>query len=187
MRTQRVRTAAALVRAIEWLNERLGRLVSWLVLLLVLNTFAVAVLRYGFSRGWVWLQETYVWMHAIVFLAAAGYTFLHDGHVRIDIFYGSASLRTRAWVNLLGTCLILFPMLAVVTWACLPYVQLSWSRWETSQEAGGLPGLFILKSFLLVFVVSLGLQGVALTLRSLLVLNGHPEWGPQRPGSEPEV
>jgi hypothetical protein len=55
----------AVVRSIEGLNERIGRAVSWLAVLLVLNTCLVAVLRYGFSRGWVWLQESYVWMHAI--------------------------------------------------------------------------------------------------------------------------
>ena len=178
---------AAVVKAIELLNEQLGRLVSWLVLFLVLNTFSVAVLRYGFSRGWVWLQETYVWMHAMVFLGAAGYTLLHDGHVRIDVLYGGASVRARAWINVFGTLFILAPMLTVVAWAAYPYVQLSWERFEGSQEAGGLPGLFLLKSFLLVFVVSLGLQGLALLLRSLMVLAGHAEWDPGRPQNEPEI
>lgn len=179
-------TAAAVVRGIEWLNEWVGRLVSWLVLLLVLNTFAVAVLRYGFGRGWVWLQETYVWMHAIVFLGAAGYTLLHDGHVRIDVIYGTASLRTKAWINLLGTLFVLVPMLVVIAATSYPYVELSWQRFEGSQEAGGLPGLFLLKSFLLVFVVSVGLQGVALVMRSAMVLAGYPEWDPSRPIGEPE-
>lgn len=171
-------TLGAVVRAIDWLNERVGRIVSWLVLLLVLNTFFVAVLRYGFSRGWVWLQEMYVWMHAIVFLGAAGYAFLHDGHVRIDVIYGRLSLRAKAWVNLLGSVFILLPMLAAIAWASLPYIRLSWHRLEGSQEAGGLPGLFLLKSFILVFVVLLGLQGLALLLRSVMVLAGHPEWAP---------
>lgn len=182
-----MKALAAVVRTIEWINERIGQLVSWLVLLLVLNTFAVAVLRYGFSRGWVWLQETYVWMHAIVFLGAAGYTLLHDGHVRIDVLYGTVGVRTKAWINLLGVLFILTPMLAVVASTSYPYVALSWERFESSQEAGGLPGLFLLKSFLLVFVASVGLQGVALLLRSLMVLAGHPEWDPSQPQSEPEV
>lgn len=182
-----MKTIAATVRSIDWLNERIGWVVSWLVLLLVLNTFSVAVLRYGFSRGWVWLQESYVWMHAVVFLAAAGYTFLHDGHVRIDVVYGSVSLRAKAWINLLGTVFLLAPMLAAITLASFSYVQLSWERLEGSQEAGGLPGLFLLKSFILVFVASVGLQGVALLLRSVLVLAGHPEWHPARLREEPEV
>lgn len=162
----------AIARAIDWLNERIGRAVSWLVLLLVLNTFLVAVLRYGFSVGWVALQESYVWMHAIVFMVAAGYTLLHDGHVRIDIFYRVVSLKTRAWINLLGVIFLLLPSLGLIWWASYSYVALSWSRLETSQEAGGLQGLFLLKTCILIFVVLLGLQGLALAIRSILVLTG---------------
>ncbi|MCL4768042.1 MAG: TRAP transporter small permease subunit [Hyphomicrobiaceae bacterium] len=169
---------AAIIRAIEALNERIGRTVSWLAIILVFNTFLVAVLRYGFSRGWVWLQEMYVWMHAIIFLVVAGYTLLHEGHVRIDIFYGSASLRGKAWVNALGTVFLLWPTLIVIAWVAWPYVHLSWTRLESSQEAGGLPGLFLLKSCMLAFVVLVGLQGLALFMRSAMVLLGHPEWDP---------
>lgn len=173
---------AGVVRAIDRLNEHIGRVISWLAIVLVFNTFLVAVLRYGFSRGWVWLQETYIWMHAIIFLGAAGYTLLHEGHVRIDVFYGPASIRTKAWINLFGVLLFLFPSLIVICRVAFPYVALSWSRLEASQEAGGLPGLFVLKSFMLVFVVLLGLQGLALLLRSIAVLRGHAEWDPHSRG-----
>lgn len=164
-----------IARAIDWLNEWVGRVVSWLVFLLVFNTFLVAVLRYGFSKGWVWMQESYVWMHAIVFMAASGYTLLHDGHVRIDIFYRIVSLKTRAWVNLLGVLFLLLPTLGVIWWASYSYVMLSWTRLETSPEAGGLHGLFLLKTCILIFVVLLGLQGLALALRSILVLTGRSD------------
>ena len=107
----------ATVRYIDALNEYAGRAVSWLVILMVFTTFGVAVLRYGFSVGWVWLQESYVWMHGIIFMVAAGYTLLHDGHVRIDIVYRAVRARTRAWINLLGVVFLLLPTLAVVWWA----------------------------------------------------------------------
>ena len=174
-----------IVRLIELLNERVGRAVSWLVVLMVFTTFLVAVLRYGFSLGWVWLQESYVWMHGIIFMVAAGYTLLHDGHVRIDLIYGAVSAKTKAWINLLGVLLLLLPMLAAVWWAAYPYVLLSWQRLETSREAGGLPGLFLWKTTLLIFVVLLGLQGIALAIRSLMVLRGLPEWDPEVPDEEP--
>ena len=86
----------AVVSAIDRLDERVGRAVSWLVIAMVFTTFTVAVLRYGFNVGWVWMQESYVWMHGIIFMVAAGYTFLHDGHVRIDIVYTSLNIRGRA-------------------------------------------------------------------------------------------
>lgn len=173
------------IRTIEQINETVGRTVSWLTLLMVFTTCLVAVLRYGFNIGFVWLQELYIWMHAAVFLLASGYTLLHDGHVRIDLIYGTANLKTKAWINIGGTIFFLFPMLALIFWVALPYVQLSWSRLETSQEAGGLQGLFLLKSCILLFVVFLALQGIALVLRSILVLRGNPEWSPDNPAAEP--
>jgi len=171
--------------AIERINETVGRSVSWLTVLMVFLTCLVAVLRYGFSIGFVWMQELYIWMHAMVFLLASAYTLLHDGHVRIDLIYGPASLKFKAWLNIAGTLFFLFPMLGLIFWVALPYVHLSWTRLETSQEAGGLQGLFLLKSCMILFVVLLALQGLALILRSILVLKGHAEWSPDNPGVEP--
>lgn len=167
-----------IVRAIEGLNEHVGRAVSWLSLTLVLTTFAVAVLRYGFSLGWVWLQELYVWMHGAIIMMAAGYTLLHDGHVRVDIIYRAVSKRAKAWINIVGTLFFLFPTLLVVAWVTTPYVLLSWERWETSREAGGMVGLFLLKTTMIGFFLLLGLQGIALLLRSILVLQGRLDWEP---------
>lgn len=170
--------AGRVVRAIEGLNDAIGRAVSWLAISLVFTTCTVAILRYGFSMGWVWMQELYIWMHAVIFLVASGYTLLHEGHVRIDVFYGPAGLRAKAWVNIIGTLLFLFPMLALIGYMGFGYVALSWSRLESSQEAGGLPGLFLLKSCMLAFVVLLALQGIVLILRSVMVLRGNAEWDP---------
>ena len=166
------RVLASLVRGIDWLNEWTGRATSWLVLMMVLTTFLVAVLRYGFGIGWVWMQETYVWMHGAIIMVAAGYTLLHDGHVRVDIFYRAARARTKAWVDLIGTIVFLVPTIAMVSWVTWPYVLLSWHRLESSREAGGMPGLFVWKTTMLLFCVLLLLQGIALALRSLFVLTG---------------
>tara|TARA_R110002072_G_scaffold1162_2_gene9626 strand:- start:7502 stop:8059 length:558 start_codon:yes stop_codon:yes gene_type:complete len=164
---------AGVVRTIDRLNERIGNAVSWVSLAVVLTTFAVATLRYGFGLGWVWLQEVYVWMHGTVFTVCAAYTLLHDGHVRVDIFYRTASDRFRAWVNLLGAVFLLTPMIGVIWWAAWPYVVLSWSRLEQSSEAGGLHGLFLFKTAMLVFCVLLGLQGLSLVIRSSRILFRH--------------
>ena len=81
----------------DGLNEGLGRLVSWLSLLMVLVTFLVVVLRYAFDLGWIWLQESVTFMHATLFLVGAAYTLKHQGHVRVDIFFRRFPARTRAW------------------------------------------------------------------------------------------
>jgi len=172
------------VHTIDRLNERLGRAVAWLTLAMVLTTCFVVVARYGFSWGRIWIQESAVWLHGMVFMLGAGYTLRHNGHVRVDIFYRPGSARFKAWVDLLGTLFLLLPVVAMVLWFSWPYVMESWAKLEASREAGGLPGLFLLKSVLVVFCVSLLAQGASLALRSLLVLLGHPEFLPEEPETE---
>ncbi|MGF1639349.1 MAG: TRAP transporter small permease subunit [Rhodospirillales bacterium] len=173
---------AVLVRLIDRVNDALGRGIAWLTLAMVLIAFGVVVLRYVFSVGFVWMQESYVWLHGVVFMAGAGYTLLNDGHVRVDIFYRAKSARYKAWVDLVGTIALLLPVVVLIWVVAWPYVLASWERLEQSREAGGLPGLFLLKSVILGFCVTLGLQGVALAGRSVLVLAGRREFAERHGG-----
>ena len=111
-----MKVLAELVRVIDHLNDTIGRVVAWLTLAMVLVTFSVVVFRYVFSLGWVWMQESYVWLHGIIFMLGAGYTLLHNGHVRVDIFYRPKSDEKKAWVDLLGVIFLLHP---VITFAFL--------------------------------------------------------------------
>ncbi len=165
----------AFARIVDRINEGVGRAVSWLTLTMVLVTFTVAVMRYGFNWGLVWVQEIYVWMHGIVFMLGAGYTLLHNGHVRVDVFYRPAGIRYKAWVDLLGSLFLLLPLVLVVLYESWPYVAESWSKLEESREAGGMPGLFLLKSVILLFAVLVGLQGLSLAAKALLALRGRTE------------
>ncbi|HEX9789360.1 MAG TPA: TRAP transporter small permease subunit [Kiloniellales bacterium] len=154
----------------------IGRGIAWLTLVMVLTAFAVVILRYVFSVGWVGLQESFVWMHGVVFMVGAGYTLLHNGHVRVDIFYRPASIRYKALIDILGVCLLLLPMVVLVFLVGFDYVNSSWSMFESSREAGGLPGLYLLKTVILVFCVLTAVQGLSLAARSLLILLGHREF-----------
>lgn len=171
-----MRGLVAFIKLVDALNERIGQGVAWMTLLMVLITFVVVVLRYVYAIGWVWLQESYVWLHGMVFMFGAGYTLLHNGHVRVDIFYRPNDAQYKAWVDLVGSILLILPLIVVVFSVSLDYVATSWASLEESREAGGLPGLFLLKSVLLVFCVLMGLQGLSLAGRSLLVLTGHREF-----------
>ena len=93
---------ARAVSAIDWINRCVGRVVAWLTLATVLICGAVVLLRYSAGIGLVWLQELYVWTHAMTFLLAAGFAYLLNAHVRVDIFYARLSARGKAWVDLLG-------------------------------------------------------------------------------------
>tara|TARA_R110000796_G_scaffold88559_3_gene190810 strand:+ start:20326 stop:20871 length:546 start_codon:yes stop_codon:yes gene_type:complete len=171
-----VRFLGNFVRAIDGLNDLIGRGVAWLVIPMVVITFLVATLRYGFAVGWVSMQESYMWLYGIMFMVGAGYTLLHGGHVRVDVIYRPASARYKAWVDLFGSLFLLMPVIIMILMYSYPYVVTSWHRLEGSHETGGLPGLFLYKSVILVFCVLMLLQGLSLAARSVLVLAGHKEF-----------
>ena len=157
---------------LELFSEWTGRIVAWLTLPMVVLTFVVVVLRYAFDLGWIWMQESIVWMHAAVFMLAAAYTLRRDEHVRVDIFYRKLDARRRAIVDALGTVVLLLPMMIFLIVVSLDYVTTSWSIREGSREAGGLPYPFVplLKSIIPVTALLLALQGVARLIGSIGVL-----------------
>jgi TRAP-type mannitol/chloroaromatic compound transport system permease small subunit len=169
-----VKSIQGLARAIDRLNEAIGVHVAWLTLVLVLVEFTVVLMRYVFGIGSVKMQESIVYMHATVFMVAAGYTLLHNGHVRCDIFYAAATPRRQALIDLIGVAIFLLPTCALIGWMAWPYVAQAWSVLEGSQEGSlGIPGVFLLKSVILVFAGLVALQGIALALHSLLRLVGY--------------
>ena len=163
------------VSFLDNIAEKVGRTIAWLTLLMVIIQFGVVVLRYLFNIGWIAMQESILYMHALVFMLGAAYTLKHDGHVRVDIFYHKMSRRGKAWVNVLGTLLLLLPVCLFIFTYSWDYVASSWELLESSREAGGLPGLFILKTSLLAIAFFLGLQSISLILKSLLILLGASE------------
>lgn len=143
---------------------------AWLTLGMVLVQFMIVVLRYVFGIGIIALQESVIWMHAIVFMLAAGYTLGADGHVRVDIFYRTAAPRIKAAIDLAGVVLFLWPVSAIIAWMGWPFVVFSWRIMESSPETSGLPALYLLKSVIVVMPILLILQGMALAIRSLIVM-----------------
>jgi TRAP-type mannitol/chloroaromatic compound transport system permease small subunit len=162
----------ALARLCDRTNEAIGRYISWLTLAMVVVTFLIVILRYLFNLGWIGVQESVTYMHAFVFMLGAAYTLKHDGHVRVDIFYMKASKRTRAWVDLLGSLILLMPMMAFLFAISWDYVAVSWSLLEESPETGGLHGVYLLKSSMLALGGLMFLQGVALAIHNALFLMG---------------
>jgi len=156
------------------LTGRVGRAVSWLTLLMVLLTFGIVLLRYGMNQGWIWLQESVTYLHALVFMTAAAWTFQTDDHVRVDIFYRDRSSRHKAWVNLLGTLIFLLPFsifLIVIGW---DYVAASWATKEGSREAGGLPLVYLLKSLILIMPALLLIQSFSVVRTCIFTLRSDP-------------
>ncbi len=159
-----------IIKTIDYINDVTGRSIAWLTLAMVLITFLVVLLRYAFNLGWIAMQESVVYLHAVVFMLGAGYTLKQNKHVRVDIFYDKMNARAKAWVDLSGALLLLIPFCLFVIYISWNYVSLSWSLLEGSREAGGLPAVFLLKSTIPIMAGLLLLQGVSQALRSVLVL-----------------
>lgn len=168
-----------IVRWIDALNERIGRVVGWLVLLMVLIGAYNAVARY--LGRWVGLNlssnaylEAQWYLFSLVFLLGAAYTLKHDDHVRVDVLYGRLSRRARAWIDLVGTLVFLLPFSVFCLWVSWPSVRNSWAVQEGSPDPGGLPR-YPLKTMILVAFALLLLQGIAEAVRHAWVLSGRDE------------
>lgn len=136
---------------------------------MVVVTFLIVIMRYIFDSGFIWLQESLVWMHGVVFMLGAAYTLQMEEHVRVDIFYRDMSEQRRAWVNFLGIILFVWPLCVFFIVTALSYAGASWSLHEVSLNAGGLPypAIPLLKTVLIIMPVAVALQGLSLLLRSL--------------------
>ncbi len=167
---------------LAWLDgftEVVGRSIAWLVILMMAVQFAIVLMRYVFNVHSTVLQEGVMFMHAMVFMLGAAWTLRHDGHVRVDIFYRKLSARSRAWIDLLGTLLLLFPVALFITISSFGYVKSSWAILERSPDSG-VPSVFLLKSLILLMMALLMLQGLAQIIRQILILRG------KAPGNTPD-
>jgi TRAP-type mannitol/chloroaromatic compound transport system permease small subunit len=156
---------------IDSLNNFLCRLVSGFTLLMVLITFLIVVLRYGFNLGWIAMQESVMYLHAMVFLLGAAHTLRVNEHVRVDIFYRRFSPKKQVKVDIFGGLLLLMPVNIFIFMVSFEYVMRSWRVMETSQEAGGMPAVFLLKTLILIFPLTMLLQGIAEVVRNVARLS----------------
>ena len=152
------------------INRYTGYLCAFLVVLMTVNVFIVVFLRYLFGISFIWLQETYVWMHAYIFMAGAGFTYLNDAHVRIDIIYRSSSKVYKAIVDLVGNFFLLMPFLYIIWSYSFPFVYKSFKINEVSREAGGLPMLFLLKAAILIFAFLLFIQALSKLINNFIII-----------------
>ena len=170
----------ALSRAIDVLNERVGRLVLWLVLATALISAGNAAIRYAFgmsSNAWLEIQW---YLFAAIFLLGAAYTHKHNGHVRIDVIYGHLSARAQAWIDIAGTLLFLLPLCGLLVMLSWPALAESYLRHELSPDAGGLLRWPVRLLTPLGFAL-LTLQGISELIKRAAFLAGHTAPVAERP------
>ena len=167
-----LRVASGIDRFSEWT----GRVVYWLTLAMVLVGAYNALVRYLDRFTGIGLSSnTYIelqwYMFSLVFLLGAAFTLKHDAHVRVDVLYGRLSRRGRAWIDLVGTLLLLVPFCLFVLWTSWPTVYNSWAILEVSPDPGGLPR-YPIKTVIPVAFFLLLVQGVSVIIRQIAILRG---------------
>ena len=161
----------ALSRAIDALNDRLGRVAEICVVLACVISAANAMVRYAFdisSNAWLEIQW---YLFAVMVLLGASFTLRMNEHVRVDIVYTHLSERGKEWLDLLGTVVFLLPSMLVLAWFAWPFFMQSWSIQEMSMNAGGLIR-WPVKILLPVGFVLIALQGVSEIIKRAAALHG---------------
>ncbi|HET6223603.1 MAG TPA: TRAP transporter small permease subunit [Dongiaceae bacterium] len=166
-----MRLLLGLSRLIDRLNDWIGKIVAWCVLIAVLISAGNAVIRYSLNESSnAWLEWQW-YLFSAVFLLCAGYTLLRNEHVRIDVISGQLSPRTRAWIDVIGSLLFLLPMAVIIGWLSWPMVVDSYMRHEISGDAGGLLR-WPVKLLMPIGFALLALQGVSELIKRIAYLCG---------------
>ena len=171
-------------KAVEGVSVRVGEAAAWLYPVLVVVLIVNVALRYGLGRGFIELEELQWHLYAAGFLLAYAYASVRDDHVRVDLLHARFSPRAKAWVELLGSLLLLLPFAAVTAWSAWDFVAESWAMGESSSMPSGLPARWIIKFVLFFSLCLLGAQALATAARHGATLLGAP---PEPTGTTPEV
>lgn len=156
-----------MIETIEKFNRALGRVAAWCALIMMLAQVFSVVARYVFGFGAIAIQESVVYGHSILFLLGAAVVLQLNQHVRVDVFYAIYNQRTRRIVDITGLLLFVLPVAMLIGYTGWPYVARAWSTLEASRQAGGLPAVFLLKSAIIIFAVSVSAQAIATIARIL--------------------
>lgn len=161
---------ANISRKIDKLNITVGGITSYLCIFLVLNVFIAVLQRYLLESNHIWQSELSLALSSMIFLLCAGYTLYFNSHVRVDIAYERFSRSKRAWVNILGCFVLLFPMCGAIIYFSYEFIVSSWGIFEASPEYSGLYGIFLVKTLIWGFAGFLVAAGISLVINSLKIL-----------------
>ena len=165
-------------KGIDTVTTAVGRVMFWLTLVMVLIGAVNVVTRYvgrslGMSLGGTLYIALQTQLFDLVFLLGAAYVLNKDGHVRVDIIYASMGARVRAWIDIFGTLVFLFPFCALGLYLSWGYVGRSWQQGEVNTNAGGFP-VYPIKTVILIAFGLIVLQGVSELIKRIAFLRGVP-------------
>jgi len=163
-----------LIEMIDGFNAKMGEWVKWLLVTLVVSVAFGVIALSIFGQAWTKFDESSTYFHATVILLGSAATLLAGQHVRVDIVYTRLKSKTKALVDILGFYALLVPFCLILIWNAQNFVMLSWRSFEGSAESDGIQGIFILKTLVSIFAISLLLQGMSIAGRAVKFLTGQP-------------
>ena len=174
-----MRFALSVAKGIDAVTTAFGKVSWWLTVVMVLIGATNVITRYvgraiGVSLGGTEYIVLQTYAYNVIFLLGASYVFRRDGHVRVDIVYGSLSKRMRAWIDLVGIAVFLIPFTILGLWLSDGYVARSWRQLEVNMNAGGIP-IYPIKTVILIAFGLLLLQGISEAIKNVAFLRGHPQ------------
>ena len=143
------------MKVLEKYINFVGEKISYLIPVMVALMVFVIISRYFFCIGRTDIQELVMYFHALVFLGCAGYVMNNDEHVRVDIFYRNASDSYKKNINTIFGLLFLIPLIIVTFFYSIETIEASWKMSEASTEAGGLAYVYIQKTLMILFPLTL--------------------------------
>ena len=157
---------------IDWVNEKIGNVCNWLVLLACVVSAGNAMVRYAYdTRSNAWLEVQW-YMFAVIVMFGASYTLKRNEHVRVDLLYMTLSRRGQLWIDILGTLVFLLPTCAILAWLSWPFFMQSYNVYEHSSNAGGLLR-WPIKLVLPIGFALVALQGLSELIKRVAFLNGY--------------
>ena len=133
----------------------LGKFISLMIPVMTILMIVIIVARYFFGIGLTGVQELVMYLHAFIFLGCAGYVHFKDEHVRVDIFYRGSSNAYKNNVNFILSLFFLLPVCVVIGFYSLELIEMSWKIREVSTEAGGLGYVYIQKTLIILFPLTM--------------------------------
>ena len=164
-----------LARALDRIVSSIGKLSTWLALALITIILFDVVTRRFLVLGSTKLQELEWHIHTVLFMFCVGFTYLADGHVRIDLFRAKMSRRVQEWIELVGCLIFIIPFCGILFYLSIDYAYDSFVDKEVSSAGTGLPHRWIIKSCLSIGFALLLLSGICNALKRVIVLFGPTE------------
>ena len=152
------------------LIDKMGRVIAWILILMIFNVLIDVVMRYFFNNSSIAMQEVEWHLFSLLILFGLGYALKEGSHVRVDFLYDNFSIKTKAYVNIIGTLLFLFPFALLIIFGSYEYVMDAYTMDEISEDPGGLTHRWIIKAMIPAGFIFLIFAGITSIIKHIIII-----------------